>query len=133
VAGLIVGALVVRLAYDSKYGHQELAPSLSYEGLLAVRPGMEESTVTSLIGNPIASDPTRLGGRRKFYAVPCALSVRNPWWCYLGFGEGLELDLTFEDGRLQEGSAEFWDEPVWACESSDCRVISDAVLRDVLP
>ncbi len=113
-----------------RYGSQELAPSLTYTGLISLRPGMERDQVIEAVGRPLYVEE-REDAESWVYVRPCGWRGSS---CRESFSEGLELSLLMREGRLMSGYAEFGDLLAWSCNEDACpRWVDEAVLRRILP
>lgn len=100
-----------------------LAPELTREGLLKLRPGMTEQEVLDLLGPPL--------GREKLQAELGAGS-----WVYGETGlleTGIEIRLRFQGGRMVRAGAEVKDLGVYWCKEEECPVVRDEKALACLP
>jgi hypothetical protein len=103
-----------------------LGNGVTKEGVLSLMPGMPESQVIQLIGEPLSKR-------------------RAPWpradeavWIYgeqglLGLGAGTEIWVTMKNGKLLAAAAERYDLGIWWCNEKGCPVVRDKGEFSLLP
>jgi SmpA/OmlA family protein len=122
--GYIAGAFLAGYGSCSGIGSR-LAPELTKEGLLKLRPGMSEDEVVKLIGQPLEKQP------------PSDPRWDSSWtWVYGAPGimeTGIEIGIGMHSGRLVNAGAEIHDLGVFWCRPNGCPVIWDEEGLDCLP
>jgi hypothetical protein len=118
-----IGTFGVLLYFNAD---SHIAPGVTKNRLLTLRPGLSEDEVFRLLGQPlyVGHEPAGIGEhdppsmRRLVYGRPTTL--------FLG---GFEIDVTTLDGRLSWASVEYYDLLEYRCNESGCPV----AVRDPTP
>ena len=125
VAYVIYIAVLFTLIHFSISIGQTLAPGLSKEKFLAVKPGMNIENVISNIGYPIYEHRNILHGTYDG-------KVNEQYTVYVyaepGFIGGLEVNVIIKNGVVSGTAVEYWDIGVYRCEESGlCDYWSDGM------
>ena len=101
----------------------KMAPGVSQEGLLELRPGMTEGDVFRLLGEPLSKERNAFLDTWTWnYGTPSSLT-----------GGGLEIGVNFAGGRLESAGVEHYDLGVFWCRQDKCPVIWDRARFARLP
>lgn len=101
-----------------------LASGVTQKGLLRLRPGMQESEILGVLGEPLSK-----------HHIPAPYSANGvpPWkerwsWIYgrqkfFEFGSGAEIWITMESDKLISAAAERHDLGIWWCNKKECPIV----------
>ena len=118
-----VAILVFAVLWQLAAGNT-LAPGLTSDGFLSIRPGMSEAEVREILGAPLERE-TRVvhpGDKEWEYASP-------------GFaGTGFAASIGFREGRVSGAEIKYYDSGLYVCTEGLCpQFFGDAELLNKLP
>lgn len=132
LAGLTIALCVaVFILCYFKVG-SEMAPGVSKEALLELRPGMTEREVLQLIGPPLDKQrwyPPHPTGEKPQWKGYTSWIYGKPGYCQ----GGLEIGVGVQDGEVVAVGVASYDLGVYRCNLNQCPVIWDAEAMDRLP